>query len=284
MCLFSLKLPEFQGCGLHPCPWKRKVLCLQCCALCLQSAIITLQCSLRESALQLARWYWGTAGLPAFSVSSPSFCATFTASSAGWPLLGGDLPNPTPSISSGKQLWHRADGSWASRQHQVIKDLSVPISGLRNSLVALTPAHGSLSLLPPALGLVTPCNPTLWFCRGASLRRGVWLQVHWDLGSCAAQRQRALRGHRAAGPAPQGQQGEEREAAGTTETEREHPQESQALLGQNSCQEQQEHGLQTQVQVLPWPISTLRTLDSARACGILWTLSNFVIGQSINLY
>lgn len=62
---------------------------------------------------------------------------------------------------------------------------------------------------------------------------------------------RAVRRHRAASPAPEGQQGKEREATGTAETEREHPQESQAVLGQNSCQEQQEHGLQTQVQVLP---------------------------------
>lgn len=131
---------------------------------------------------------------------------------------------------------------------------------------------------------MTACDITAFpSCRGTSLCCCVWLQVHRDLGSCATQCERAFWRHCEASPAPEGQQGEEREASGIPKTEREHLQESQAVLGQNSCQEQQEYGLQTKVQVLPWPIGTLRTLDSARACGILWTLSNCrgTIHQSI---
>lgn len=129
---------------------------------------------------------------------------------------------------------------------------------------------------------MTACDITAFqSCRGTSLCRCVWLQVHRDLGSCATQCERAFWRHRAASPAPEGQQGEEREASGIPKTEREHLQESQAVLGQNSCQEQQEYGLQTKVQVLPWPIGTLRTLDSARACGFCGHYLT-VVGQSIN--
>lgn len=206
--------------------------------------------------------------------------APFIADSRDWAFPRRDLP-----FLAGQGVWHRADESWASREHQVIKGLPIPILGLRNSPGGTGSLHVAACLRFAFPLLTTPRDiSTLQFCRGTSLRCRVWLQVHRDLGSRAAQRERAVWRHRAASPAPEGQQGKEWEAAGVPETEREHPKESQALLGQNSCQEQQEHGLQTQVQVLPWPIGTLRTLDSARACGILWTLSNYVVGQSINLY
>lgn len=59
-------------------------------------------------------------------------------------FTGGDLLCalcPLPSHF----LWEAAvaQGRWivGIRQHQVIKDLSAPISGLRNSLLALTPLH-----------------------------------------------------------------------------------------------------------------------------------------------
>jgi len=166
----------------------------------------------------------------------------------------------------------------------MIKDLAVAILGSRNSPGATgsPPCDSPQPYCFPPWFMASHDVSLLWFCRGPSVRRCVWLQVHRDLSSRAAQCERALWRHREASAAQEGQQGKEREAAGLPETEGEHPEESQAVLGQNSCQEQQEYGLQTQVQVLSWPIGTLRTLDSARACGILWTLWNYVVGN--NLY
>lgn len=96
-------------------------------------------------------------------------------------------------------------------------------------------------------------------CRRESMCCGVWLQVHWDLCGCPAQREGAVWGHRTAGPPSAGQQGEEWAAASLPKKEGEHPQESQALLGQDCGQKQQEYGFQAQVQILPWPLGALGT-------------------------
>lgn len=95
--------------------------------------------------------------------------------------------------------------------------------------------------------------------RRESLCCGVRLQIHRDLCGCAAQREGTVWGHCATGAPAQGQQGEEWEEAGLPEEAGEHSQESQALLGQNCGQKQQEHGFQAQVKILPWPVCALGT-------------------------
>lgn len=108
------------------------------------------------------------------------------------------------------------------------------------------------------------CATTLTFFspphppRRESMCCGVRLQVHWDLCGSPAQREGAVWGHCTAGSPSAGQQGEERPAPGLPEEEGEHPQESQALLGQD-CGQKQEYGLQAQVQVLPWPLCAIGT-------------------------
>lgn len=119
---------------------------------CLQSAIITLQSSLRESALKVARLAL-LASQPSVPSSNPSLCAAFTASSTGWAFLGINPP------SSGTPV------TWAGRQHQLIKDLSVPRSGLRDSLVAQSPPQVAACPWSPLPVPVPPSNQvcTVWF-------------------------------------------------------------------------------------------------------------------------
>lgn len=270
MCLFSL--PQFQCSGSHPWPMKEED----------SPACGAVLCACRvPSSPFRAAWgslHWRWPGWPCWppSLQCPAqihHSVLPSQPAARARLFWGLTPLPLG------HLWHGLAGSISWLKTYLCPDQAWGIPWWLR-----VPRRWQLVPGPPSLcPHLTRCA-LCGFCRGASLCRRVRLQVHRDLGSGAAQREGAVRGHRAAGPAPQGQQGKEREAPGAAEAEREHPQKSQALLGQNSCQEQQEHGLQTQVQVLPWPISTLRTLDFARACGILWTLSNFVIGQSINLY
>lgn len=116
-----------------------------------------------------------------------------------------------------------------------------------------------------------PPLPTPIVCRGQRLRRGVRLQVHRDVGVPPPQRAGPVRGHRPADTPEERQQGGERAAHGQLQAQGEHRQEGQAVPGSHGGTQEQEDGLQAEVQVLPRPHGSLRTGRHRR------TLSAFTI-------
>lgn len=114
-----------------------------------------------------------------------------------------------------------------------------------------------------------PCPLTflcVFPCRGPGVCCGVWLQVHRDLGCPAPQREGSVRGHRAADPPAQGQQGGQRPQDGQHQEEGEHQQKGQALPRQDCGKEQQEDGFQSKIQVVPRPVCAIGTLGRAGCC------------------
>lgn len=121
------------------------------------------------------------------------------------------------------------------------------------------------------------------FPRGPSLRCGVWLQVHWDVGATAAQRRRAVWGRGPPDSPASRREWRHQAQALHLQAQGEHYAEGAALPGPTGRSKQPAHGSQSSLQELPRPGRPLsshiqqdlwvwrswrRTLDSYRAAGL----------------